>query len=163
MRRWKTWAVVSFVALVIIFVALVIGAWNNISSEWLVERAAAQYALNHSPIDQIKRHEVFTANQAQEVFYGDDAFGTPWYVFVYGDPFVLHSTAAAPLMTQKQADQAARAEHVTPISAYIGYLDASAAAIFRTTSGVVWEVYGRDQNGQPTYVYFHADSKKPIH
>lgn len=162
MQRWKRILWSSVVGLSLVFAALVVTAWNNVSSEWNVEQAAAQFALNHSPVDKIISHQVFTANQAQEVFYGTDAFGHAWYVFVYGNPFVAHAVPAAGLWSAKQADQASRRSGAKPMSTHIGYLDNQAARTFHTQAGAVWEVYAQLPSGSDVYLYFRANNGKAV-
>lgn len=162
MLRWKRVLWTAAVGLFVVVVALVIAAWNNVSSEWNVEQAAAQFALNHSPLERISSHQVFTANQAQEVFYGTDAFGHKWYAFVYGDPFVVHSVPASGLITEEQANAAASKSGAKPISTHIGYLDRSAAQMFHTSAGPVWEVYAQMPNGKNVYLYFRADNGRTV-
>ncbi|WDL97236.1 hypothetical protein [Alicyclobacillus sp. ALC3] len=150
------------VAFFLVIVALVVAAWDNVSSEWNVEQAAAQFALNHSPIEKISSHQVFTANQAQEVFYGTDAFGHKWYAFVYGDPFVVHAVPATGLLTKQQADAVASKSGDKPLSTHIGYLDTAAAQTFHTSVGAVWEVYAQLPNGTDVYLYFRANNGKAV-
>ncbi|MBX5436830.1 MAG: hypothetical protein IRZ33_06405 [Alicyclobacillaceae bacterium] len=156
MKSWKVWVAVWLVVASVVVCALLLGLWNNLNSEWVAEAQAAQLTLNHSPIDHIERHQVFTAAGVQEVFYGTDAFGRSWYAFVHGDPAVVSYIPADRLKTAAQVEAAAKKLGIRPQSAAIGYLDGNAQSAFHTRANVVWEVAGQAANGQHVYAYFDA-------
>lgn len=162
MARFKWWLILGGIFVVGLACALTAAVWNSISSEWSVEYSAAEYALNHSPIDRIQRHDVFTAAGAQEVFYGIDPFGQPWYVFVYGTPFSVQVQSAKGVMTAAKAAQTAKQDGLHVISEHIGYLDSTAAATFHTNAGAVWEVYGQTSAHKHAYLYLDATTGKSI-
>src|SRR5579875_2363353 len=126
MGRLKWWLIGAGAVCIALVAALCVGAWNEISSEWQVEQAAAQYALNHSPIDHIQGHDVFTGAGTEEVFYGQDAFGHDWYAFVDGSPFSIQIQSASGILSAAKVQKAALANQVKPISEHIGYLNQAA-------------------------------------
>lgn len=156
MKPWKVWTLSGVVVAVGTVGALTAALWRNVSSEWVVEQNAAQYALDHSPIDQIKAHSIFTASQAQEVFFGTDVFKRPWYAFVYGSPFIVQSVPVTGIMPETEVVTKARSQNIQPISVSIGYLNAEAQQACHTSSTVVWEVYGKLTSGKTVYLYLDA-------
>lgn len=163
MTHWKRWTALCVAVAGAIAVVLFIASWDTTSSEWMAERSAAQFALNHSPIERIQHHDVFTGAGAQEVFYGVDAFGHPWYAFVYGNPLTIRSQSAASLLTASAAAKQAKADGLQqPQSEHIGYWGSQAAQSFHVSRGVVWEVYGLVHGGKRAYVYLSATNGKVL-
>lgn len=159
MKAWKVWTTIASVIVLGTAVGITTALWNNISSEWQVESNAAQYALNHSPIDHILTHSVFTGSQAQEVFFGTDAFKRPWYAFVYGSPFTIESVPATGLLTKAAVNKQMTNQKIQPLQDALGYLNPDTQAALNTTSTVVWEVYGRQtSSGKFMYVYVNAQT-----
>jgi uncharacterized protein YpmB len=162
MKTWTIW-LVSIAASLILF-AVFIGSslWNNLQSEWQVERAAAQFALNHSPLTTITAHDVFTADGAEEVFLGKDSFGRPWYVTVFGTPFEVKSIAAQSVRPKNEIIQEASQQGLKVLSTHIGCLTTTAREQMATNANFVWEVYGETQTGSYQYAYYDAQSGKFI-
>lgn len=156
MKSWKLWLFGCTTVIILTVVALCSALWNNISTEWAVQADAAQFALDHSPLNHITEHDVFTAAGAQEVFSGTDAFNRPWYAFVYGSPFQVQYVDAANLRTKDEIIKDATARHMNPTTVHIGYLDTDQQATFHTQDPVVWEVIGRSSTNETTYSYFDA-------
>ena len=163
MKSWKIWTGTVAVVFVAAVSALTAAVWNNVSSEWAVEQNAAQFALNHSPINHIAVHSVFTASQAQEVFLGTDSFHRPWYVFVYGSPFSVQSVAAQNLLTKAVVNKKMEEQQIHPIRDSIGFLNPETQAACHTSATVVWEVYGREvKSGKLVYVYVDAHTGSSV-
>lgn len=158
MKAWKIWTGAAIVVVLGAVSTVTAVLWNNVSSEWQVEQNAAQFALNHSPINHITEHSVFTASQAQEVFLGTDAFHRLWYAFVYGSPFTVQSVPAANLLTQTAVDKKVESQHIRPIQDTIGYLNPETQAACNTTATIVWEVYGRE-GAAGKFVYLFVDAR----
>ena len=156
MNRWKLWSWLAGIIVCMAAVAVAAALWNNVASEWAVEAAAAQFALNRSPIDHIEAHEVSTAAGTQEVFVGTDAFGVQWYVFVFGHPMTVEAVPATRILSRQAILAQLKSGHVHPMSAQVAYLTASNRASFHTQATVMWEVYGRNESGQPEYLYMNA-------
>ncbi|MCL6453790.1 MAG: hypothetical protein K6T78_09305 [Alicyclobacillus sp.] len=161
-RSWKPWLVVGALVVVLAAAATGLALWNNLDSEWQVEAAAAQYALDNSPISKITGHDVFTGADAQEVFYGTDPFGRPWVSFVYGTPFTVHSVPAQGLLTKQRVLELAKARGLKVGAAHLGFLDAAAQQRLGVQTDVVWEVYGQTGPNQTQYVYFDARTGKEV-
>lgn len=158
MSAWKAWMVSVSAAVVIGGGALTVAVWNNLSSEWTVEAAAAQFALDHSPLMNITAHDVFTGSGAQEVFQGTDVFGREWYAFVFGSPFQVEFVQSRGILTKDQMLAAIHKQHMTPLKEQIGYLSPAGQSTFNTQADVIWEVYAKDQTGHPVYTYYDAKS-----
>lgn len=158
MKAWKVWTVSGAVVMVGAIAALTAALWENVSSEWMVEQNAAQFALDHSPIDHIKSHSIFTASEAQEVFFGTDVFQRSWYAFVYGSPFTVQAVPVTGIIPEAVVAAKARSQNIQPINISIGYLNAAAQQACHTSSTVVWEVYGKLTSGNTVYLYFDAYS-----
>ncbi|MCL6547997.1 MAG: hypothetical protein K6T30_03710 [Alicyclobacillus sp.] len=162
MKTWKVWIWVGAAVAGLAVFALLLALWNNLNSEWTVETQAAQLTLDHSPIDRIESHQVFTAAGVEEVFYGTDAFGRPWYAFVHGTPPVVSYLPAAEVETDREVRAKAAQLGIRPLAVTIGYLNGTAQAAFRTQANVVWEVYGKDAEGHRVWAYFDAVSGRLI-
>ena len=156
MKQWKVWAISLSALMVFAVIALFAAVWNNFTSEWNVESQAAQYALDNSPLNTIEKHDVFTASGAQEVFFGRDVFGRPWYTFVVGSPFTVQSVPAGGLQTSSRIRIIARQHNIHPAAIHLGYLAPSTRTAFHTRTDVAWEVDGTNAAGQRVYTYFNA-------
>jgi uncharacterized protein YpmB len=158
MKHWKVWLIGAVAVVLLGFVALCSAVWNNISSEWTVEAATAQYALDHSPINHIDEHSRFTADGMQEVYLGTDAFGKAYYVFVYDQSNTVRAVPADEVVSktviQKRCERLGiQIEHME-----IGYIRGKMAANGQGKASVVYEVYGQDKQGSNKYWYFDAKS-----
>jgi uncharacterized protein YpmB len=162
MKNWKLWLVTTFGVVFIAGVAVISALWNNLSTEWSVEASAAQFALNHSALQNIQSHSVFTAAGAQEVFFGTDVFGQKGYAFVQGTPFRVHYQSAQGLQTRATVATLAKTQGFIPVSESIGYIGPQEQSYFQTKSGVIWEVHGRDQQGKWVCIYFNAKTGKEL-
>ena len=158
MKTWKIWLTVAVSIIAMAGVAVAASLWNDLSTEWTVEAEAAQFALDHSPLQHITEHGVFTASGVQEVFGGTDAFGRHWLVFVSGPPWNAWFTRADGLTSVDTVAVNVRRMGVVPISIQAGHLQPAAQSAFHTSAEVVYEVYGRNAAGQLLYLYFDAKS-----
>jgi uncharacterized protein YpmB len=132
--------------------------WNNISSEWTVEAATAQYALDHSPINHIDGHSRFTADGMQEVFLGTDAFGKAYYVFVYAQSNTIRTVPAAEVVSKAVIQRQCQRLGIQIDSIELGYIRGKMAANGQGKASVVYEVYGQNKQGSNQYWYFDAKS-----
>ncbi len=156
MKTWKVWTTILLSVVVLSAGALTVAVWKNISTEWEYEGTAAQYALNHTPIDHLQTHDVFTGSGDEEVFSGIDTFGRRWFAFLSGTPFTVTSVLADGILTSKQIKTKVMSiNHLKVISAHLGYLNYATTALFNTKSKVVWEVYGSVGN-KNEYLYLDA-------
>lgn len=162
MKAWGLWLISFLLVVVLVVVFTSTSLWNNLKSEWDVERAAAEYALNHSPLNHISSHDVFTANGAEEVFEGKDTFGRSWYAFVYGSPFQVRSVQKTALKPEPQIVARAKRDGLKVISVHLGYLDSGTKGQIGTNASFVWEVYGTTKTGNYEYAYFDAKSGKLV-
>jgi len=160
MKPWKVWIGVVTVVACLSLIAVVLALWNNLATEWSVERNAAQFALNHSPIDSITAHSIFNGNQTQEVFEGTDALNQKWYVFVYGSPFAVKAVPASGLIPAQRAKQLIHSLDLTNVQATVGYITATNTAIRPQSPNVVWELMGLTGAGSVSYVYIDATTGK---
>ena len=162
MKQWIIWLIVVAFIVVMGAFALFFALWNNFSSEWTIEQHAAQYALNHSPINHIDGHSVFTGPGVEEVFDGVDTFGAKWVVFVYGNPLTTHAVSAKGLLSKSQMQKMAVQQfHLKSPQLSLGYLPASERSVLKTNARVVWEVYGQ-RGAMSLYAYFDAYTGKLI-
>jgi hypothetical protein len=158
MKSWQIWTTVCVCIGILGSGALTAAVWNNISSEWDYEGAAAQYALNHTPIDKLVAHDVFTASGDEEVFSGQDTFGRNWYAFVSGMPFVASSVPAQGILTRQQTEAKVVKKYQMRVrSLHLGYLNDATSSLLHTKSQIVWEVYGSVGN-RNEYLYLDAYS-----
>lgn len=160
MAAWRVWFWSIFIVLVIAASALFAGVWNNLSNEWSVETSAAQFALNESPLVHIDAHDVFTAADVQESFFGTDTFGRKWYAFVYGSPFVVHTVPASDVLSKENIVKKVALQHITPREVHLGYLDQQQQERLHTESNIVYEVVGSGPTGGTEYVYIDAKTGK---
>ncbi|MCL6515516.1 hypothetical protein [Alicyclobacillus sp.] len=162
MRSWKIILITGGLMVLLGAAALLIALWNNVDTVWQQETAAAQYALDHTPIDRIDGHDRFTANGVQEVFTGTDAFGRRWYVFVTvaadagENAFTAQFVRADGLLGEQDIVQRAAKSHLRAISGHIGYVSPQSDTAFHSDSGVVWEVEALNAQGQRLYLYYDA-------
>lgn len=158
MSTWKIWVTSIVMIILIAIVALFSAIWNNISTEWKWESVSAQYALNHSPLEELTRHSVFTASGDEEVFYGYDVFHRPWYVFVRSNPLHVQSVPAEQLLNKKQILKEFTYHYkMTVMNLSIGDLSSQTASLMNTKAKFVWEAYGKI-NGRFTYLYLNAQT-----
>ncbi|RIV25692.1 hypothetical protein D2Q93_06085 [Alicyclobacillaceae bacterium I2511] len=162
MRHWKRWLTLSGLALVVIATAFIWAVWNSLSSEWRIEASAAQYALNHSPMQQLTSYSVFTGAGAQEVFTGKDGFGRKWVAFVYGPPYAVKSVPSTGMWSATRLTKSLKLQHITPVHLNLGYFNAAARESFHTAADVVWECYVRLPSGLLAYIYYDAYSGQQI-
>jgi uncharacterized protein YpmB len=158
MKTWKVWLTVAVLIIGMAAMAVAASLWNNLSTEWNMEAEAAQFALDHSPLQRITDHGVFTASGVQEVFGGTDAFGRHWIVCVSGPPWKAWFTRADGLTSVDAVATTVRRMGVVPVSIQAGHLEPAAQSAFHTNAQVVYEVYGRNASGQSLYLYFDAKS-----
>lgn len=164
MKTLKIWITVVVISIVLALVAIVLALYQNLNSQWLAEQAAAQYALNHSPISHIDSYQVFTGDGMQDVFEGTDIFAHKWYAFVSDDSGAapsIHSVPAAGILSKNKIEAAVKQRHIHPIQITLGYVNAQNPAI-QTTQSVVWEVYGTNAKGKHLYEYFDAKTGKLV-
>ncbi len=163
MKAWQIW---TFTTVLILIAVVSVGwaaLWKNLASEWSVEASAAQYALNHSPLQSITKHDVFTGDGAEEVFEGKDAFGRGWYVMVSGTPPQAHSVQVQALKASNVIRAEASHSGLQVISTHLGYLDSQGQSQLGTNASFIWEVYGKTQTGTYQYAYYNAENGKLIH
>ncbi|MCL6598646.1 MAG: hypothetical protein K6T81_07890 [Alicyclobacillus macrosporangiidus] len=164
MSAWKIWLTTAVLVVLLGTAALFFAVWNNIDSEWRQETAAAQYALDHSPIDRIDGHDLFTGAGVQEVFTGKDVFGRRWYAFVMpaprgeAAPFVVKSVQADEVMPANEIARRVAKDHLRVTSAHVGYVDPQSASAFHADSGVVWEVEATDTGDHRIFLYYDGRS-----
>lgn len=153
------WAVAVMVvaAAVIAMVTL----WQDLSAEWSQERVAAQYALNHSPLNQIDYHSVFTGAGLQEVYSGTDVFGKRWYAFVNDQPLSVRYVSANQVVNASRVLSQCQHLSVRPSAVSLGCLDNTAQSTLKTSVAVVWEVTGHE-GARPVYLYFDAATGRLI-
>lgn len=162
MRHWKRWFTLIGVVFVMFATTFVWTAWHSLSSEWRTEAGAAQFALNHSPLQQLTGHSVFTGAGVQEVFIGKDSFGRIWYAFVYGSPYIVKSVPATGVWSAARMNQLLSSQHIKPVHLSLGYLDAANRKSFHITTDVIWECYVHLPSGAPAYVYYDAHSGQKL-
>jgi uncharacterized protein YpmB len=162
MSTVKIWLTTILLILLLALAALVVGLWNNISSEWQVEETTAQYALNHSPLASITSHRTFTGAGEQEVFYGHDTFNRPWYTFVFGQPLTVQSVPGSDVISEQQVEGLAEKSGIKPIHCELGYVPTNTRATLPAKRHVVWEVYGENRSGHLLYVYYDATTGKQL-
>jgi uncharacterized protein YpmB len=156
MKSWQIWTSVLGCIAILGAGALTVAVWNNISTEWDYEATAAQYALNHTPIDHLTTHDVFTGSGDEEVFSGQDTFGRKWYAFVSKTPFAASSVPAQGILTNQQIRAKVENKfHMKVRSLHLGYLNDATTELFHTKSRIVFEVYGSVGN-QNEYLYLDA-------
>jgi uncharacterized protein YpmB len=158
MKPWRLWVSTGIVIVVLGVITLCIAVWNNVSSEWEVEKVAAQYALNQTPLTHLVGHDVFTGDGVEDVFSGTDAFGHGWYAFVYGSPMQVSTVAADDVLSSQQIKQKVFATfHVQARSLHLGYVQSISNNQLSTPNHVVWEVSGK-LGKQTEYLFVNAQN-----
>ncbi|MFX4302458.1 hypothetical protein ACOJUR_09415 [Alicyclobacillus tolerans] len=152
---------VIFISLSVFFLLLLLAAAlttyfeQTLQSHWSEETQAAEYVLNHSPIEKIETSTMFTASGLENVFTGKDIFGQSWIVFYFPDQQKLHAVLAKNIINTTQIETICRKFSLQPSQLSLGWLNQEHAANMNTNPGPVWEVYGKKQ-GENTYYYFNA-------
>jgi uncharacterized protein YpmB len=166
MKALRIWVTVILLSLILAAIAMVVALYNNLNSQWQAETAAAQYALNHSPISHIDGHSTFTGDGLQEVFQGTDLFHQKWYAFVWQASETTHNVAvvaATSVVPQSNVTLQARKTGLTPRQVSLGYVNpASDNPALKVSKTVVWEVYGTTSSGKHEYEYFDGTSGKLV-
>ncbi len=140
MKTWRIWTFVGFAVVVLAFAAIVLALWNDLTGEWKAERSLAVYALNHSSLETITSHSVYTGPGGPlQVYVGRDAFNQTSVAFVSNAKTVI-SIPMHDLISKRQAILDAERYSIHPIDESLGYLDAKGQSYFRTKSTYVWEI-----------------------
>lgn len=162
MNSAKIWLITGCLIVAMAAAGAGLALWNQVDNEWQAEASAAEYALNHSPLEKISGHIVFTGGNVQEVFYGDDMFGRKWYTFVTENPLHAYSIPASKVIPKQKVEQLARAARIEPVDVELGYVPASNRLSTKPKQDqIVWEVYGY-HGGKSEYVYYDAVSGKRL-
>jgi uncharacterized protein YpmB len=148
MKPWQVGVLTGGAVLVMALAAGAAAVWRDLEAEWTIEAQAAQYALNHTPIQRIQTHAVFTASGVEQVFEGDDAWGKPWLVFVSGPPWSAQAVRADTLLSlrtieSETAKKGYRVEVCTP-----GWLSDDTRRTLHIQNAVVYELEAMDGKGQ---------------
>jgi len=159
MKSWRVWVTLASIVLLLSIIATATAVWKNVSSEWHVNQSNAQYALDHTPINRILSHDIFTASGNEDVFYGTDTFQHKWYAFVSNQPLSVRAVSASGVLSKAQMLKIATKSGIRVKTLHIGDLDNQTANTFHTTSSIVWEVYGSIGKND-AYVYYDGKSGK---
>ncbi|WP_157076346.1 hypothetical protein [Alicyclobacillus kakegawensis] len=163
MNASKIWVITGTLIVLMALIGIGMTLWNEVREEWDVEQSAAQYALNHSPLERIEGHALSTGAGVQEVFYGRDMFGRSWYTFVTDNPRRAYAVPASQVLAKSKVEQLAERAGVTPIDAEPAYVPSSLAKTLPASRHVVWEVYGRQRNsGRSEYIFYDAVNGKRL-
>ncbi|GEO27102.1 hypothetical protein AAC03nite_28870 [Alicyclobacillus acidoterrestris] len=159
MKTWKIWAITVPIILLMLCCAVIAWLWQNVSTNWAPEEQAAQYVLNHTPIDHIDSYQVFTASGLEDVFLGTDTFGHKWYAFYIPAKHTAYSVGVDQLVSAKKVEQSLLQDNIHTDTYSIGYVtgEASKALSAESSTNVVYEVRGRE-NGKAIFVYVDATS-----
>jgi hypothetical protein len=132
--------------------------WRDLTTEWTIETEAAQYTLDHSPIQHIDRHTVFTASGVEQVFTGTDALGVPWTVFVAGPPWSATAVKSEDLLRPENviAQALRQGYHVQQCTP--GYLNDAVRQSLHVSSFFVYELRAVDTRDQSWDVLVDAKS-----
>lgn len=155
MRNWKAWMITTPFILLMVIASIVVWLWRNLSTNWGPETVAAQYVLNHTPLDHLQSYHVFTASGLQDVFKGTDAFGREWYAFYTAqspNSYAVPATGIIPV-AKVQADVLKLG--VQAKTETLGYVLGDASTPFSAKSRVVYEVQGI-KNNKSTFLYLDA-------
>ncbi|MBX6352838.1 MAG: hypothetical protein IRZ10_05830 [Thermoflavifilum sp.] len=156
MKTWQ-WATTTVLGLLVVAgVAAGTSLWFHLEPEWEVETSAAQFALDHSPLQHIEQHQVFTADGVEQVFAGQDAWGNRWTVFVSGPPWTWHAVKTGDLVSEQTVERQARGHGYEVLSCVPGWLNATLVADLHAQTQVVYEVHALDAKGQTWYALVDA-------
>ncbi|SIS96934.1 hypothetical protein [Alicyclobacillus vulcanalis] len=157
MKR-KVWWISVPIATVVIGTGCLMYFWNLLTPYWQAEQRAAEYVLNHTPIDRLESYSVFTADGVEDVFRGQDQFGRSWYAFYVPQldrSFVLPASAVLP---EREIAQRAAAYGMQVESIVLGYVaNTNASASWAKAGTAVYEVTGRS-HGHLAFLYFNAST-----
>ncbi|MCL6444250.1 MAG: hypothetical protein K6T83_12485 [Alicyclobacillus sp.] len=156
-KKWKVWLITAGILIILCGAGIGAALWRNLASEWRAEAVTAQFALDHSPLNSILSHQVFTSSGLEEVYDGLDVFHRRWYVFVYGQPLTFTAIPAKGLLSETEVrSRAERILHVRVQDVTIGYLQPATRSALHTQATVVWEIHGKTINGKTIYAYLDA-------
>lgn len=161
MSAWRIWAVTVPLIVIMIAVGTVLWLWRNLTSNWSAETSAAQYVLDHSPIDHLQNYEVFTASGLQDVFRGSDAFHQEWYAFYVPQANKAYVVSAKGVIPQSKAAAVASQNGITPDSETLGYVTSAASGVLHPKDHVVYEVVGT-KDEKSMFVYIDAVNGKVL-
>ncbi|UOF89682.1 hypothetical protein LSG31_17620 [Fodinisporobacter ferrooxydans] len=157
MKTLKRWFLVSLV-LVICILGFAIWYANTIfaaRTQTLV--LAGQRVLDSTILQTIQTGEIYTGGPTEYVFFGKDSLGRDVWAFA-----TAHSTYAELAANGLQRDKILSIAKQSPVDivqvihALPGLIDPHVQTQFSKVaqSKLVWEVYGKDQNGHGKYAYF---------
>lgn len=155
MKTWKVWAITAPILALLILFGICIWLWNMISTNWGPEEKAAQYVLNHTPINHLESYQVFTASGVEDVFRGTDSFSHEWYAFYIPAQNKAYSFRVGSFVGEQQIQNELSKQNVHISSMTIGYVTDQAANTVKPSSHVIYEISGT-KAGQPTYLYVDA-------
>lgn len=155
MRTWRVWIITAPILVVMILFGICVWLWNIISTNWGPEQKAAQYVLNHSPINHLQSYQVFTASGVEDVFLGTDTFGHEWYSFYIPAENQAYSFRVGSFVGKQQIETKLSKQSVHIKNMSIGYVTDQAASSLKTSSHVIYEIQGT-KGGNPAYLYVDA-------
>ncbi|WAH35151.1 hypothetical protein [Alicyclobacillus dauci] len=157
MKTWKIWLITIPVLLVMVGATIVAWLWQNLSTNWIPEERAAQYVLDHTPINRIETYNVFTASGLEDVFKGKDTFDNEWYAFYIPSSNRVFSIRARDLVSQQQVEGNLLKQNIHSQQCTLGYVTDQASGTLQTSSNVVYEVRGTDTvDSKTTFIYVDA-------
>jgi uncharacterized protein YpmB len=155
MRTWRVWLItIPFICLMVL-AAIVVALWNNLSSNWNQETYAAEYVLNHTPLDHLEQYQVFTASGLEDVFSGKDTFNHQWYSFYIPSEKRAYSIPASRLINEKVVESNLAKLNIYTNVCHIGYVTNQASNTLKTANKVVYECQGTTK-GKTTFAYVDA-------
>ncbi|KRW91456.1 hypothetical protein SD51_08935 [Alicyclobacillus tengchongensis] len=155
MKNWKVWAVTVPAILIMMGAAVVAWLWRNLSTNWAAEQTAAQFVLNHTPIDHLQAYHVFTASGLEDVFQGTDAFHREWYAFYLPTVHESYAVPAANILSPSKVAATAKALGVKLQATSLGYVTAEAADTLPASQHLVYEIKGTT-GSKLTFLYLDA-------
>lgn len=159
MKTWKIWSLTIPVILFMIASAICLWLWNDLRSNWQMERVAGRFVLNHTPIQHLQSHTVFTAAALEDVFRGTDAFHREWYGFYFPQAHVAYSILQSRLIKPTLVESNLRAQKIEPLNLGVGYIPDHVSNTLSPKQHIVYEIRGNFDN-HITYVYVDATSGK---
>ncbi|WP_067618464.1 PepSY domain-containing protein [Alicyclobacillus acidiphilus] len=161
MSTWRVWAVTVPLLLILVAAGVAMWLWRNLSSYWSAETAAAQYVLNHTPIDHLQTYQVFTASGVEDVFEGTDAFHQEWYAFYDQNQNEAFVVPTASVLPKSAAVKQARQSGIVPTAETLGYVTSQASGTLHPRDHIVYEVVGT-AGSKLRFVYVDATTGRVL-
>jgi uncharacterized protein YpmB len=156
---WKKW-LLTIVLLIVIMLSLALWYMNQLIHQTTFDMLrAGQKVLNTTVMNSIEKGYKYTGGPTEYVFFGKDAANRNVWSFISEDGKQIYCELEGNGYPLNKIEKIAQQSPVTIthiIHAMPGMTDPSVTTEFskKTNNKLVWEIYGKDTNGQLKYAYY---------